>query len=73
MSTTSISHRPAPFIAAAAAVAAIAASSVALSLAQHDTHPSAPAEQSQTSVGSDTQRAHHFEPPTSGGHIMVGQ
>jgi hypothetical protein len=73
MSTTLISHRPAPFIAAAVAVAAIAAGSVALSVSQSTHDPSAPGDQSQTSVGHDTTRAHHFHPTTSGGLVMVGE
>ena len=73
MSTTSITHRPAPFIAAAAAVVAIAAGSVALSVSLHSSDPTAPAERSHTSVRTDTPRAHHFHPTTSGGHVMLGQ
>lgn len=72
MSTTSITHRPAPFIAAAVAVAAIAAGSVALAVSQNATHPSAPAQQSHTSVQSNTPPNQHFHPTTSGGRVMLG-
>jgi hypothetical protein len=73
MTTSSIHHRPAPFIAAAAAVAAIAAATVAVSVS-HDSDPGgAPAEQSQTSVQQTTPRAHHFQPTTSGGRVMLGE
>jgi len=71
MTTSSIHHRPAPFIAAAAAVAAIAAGTVALSLSQDSGQPTPPI-QSQTSVGTPP-GAHHFQPTTSGGHVMLGE
>ena len=71
--TTSINHRPAPFNAAAAAVAALAAGSVAFSVLHHHTHPSAPGQQSQTSFRQDTPRAHPLHPTTSGGRVMVGE
>jgi hypothetical protein len=70
MTALPINHRPAPLIAAAAAVVAIAAGSVALSVS-HDT--GAPAPQPPVSVGQDTSSAHHFQPTTSGGRVMLGQ
>ncbi|HEX4687810.1 MAG TPA: hypothetical protein VH228_13595 [Nocardioides sp.] len=71
MTTLSIHHRPAPFIAAAAAVAAIAAGSVALA-ASHDTGgPSAPGGHTQVSVRPDPPLWHHVA-TTSGGHVMLG-
>jgi hypothetical protein len=71
MTTSSINnHRPAPFIAAAAAVAAIAAGSVVFSLAHHD---SAPVPQLQPTSIVHTQPTGHFHPTTSGGHVMVGE
>jgi len=73
MSTLSIHQRPAPFIAAAAAVAAIAAGSVALAVSHDTSAPSAPAQQSHTSVQQDAPPAHHFHPTTSGGRVMLGQ
>ncbi len=67
MTTSAITHRPVPFIAAAAAVAAIAAGSVALSLS-HDASDPAP----QPSVSHvQTTRTHHFQPTTSGGRTMI--
>ena len=73
MTASSIHHRPAPFIAAAAAVVAIGAGSVALSLSHHASHPGAPGQQAQSSVRQDTARAHHFLPTTSGGRVMMGE
>jgi NAD/NADP transhydrogenase alpha subunit len=73
MTTSSINHRPAPFIAAAAAVAAIAVGSVAVSVAHHPSQPSAPGQQSQSSVQQHTSAADHFSPTTSGGRVMVGE
>jgi hypothetical protein len=70
MTTSTIHHRPAPFIAAAAAVAAIAAGSVALAVSHESSHPGAPGQQLQTSVQQHA-RAHHFHPTTSGGRVMV--
>ena len=72
MTTLSIQHRPAPFIAAAAAVAAIAAGGVALSVSHDTGHPSAPGEQSQVQVRPDKPGVHHFDPTTSGGRVMAG-
>jgi hypothetical protein len=73
MTTLSIHQRPAPFIAAAAAVAAIAAGSVALAVSHDADAPGAPAQQSHTSVQQDALRVHHFHPTTSGGRVMLGQ
>lgn len=72
MTTTAFHHRPAPFIAAAAAVVAIAAGSAAWAVSQQSGHPGSPGEHSQTSVQPDAPRAHHFQPTTSGGHVMLG-
>jgi hypothetical protein len=71
MTTSSIHHRPAPFIAAAAAVAALAAGTVALSLAADSDQPGAP-RQPLTSVQQDLPTGHHFHPTSSGGHVMLG-
>jgi hypothetical protein len=71
MTTLSIHHRPAPFIAAAAAVAAIAAGSMAVAVSHDAARPSAPAQRSHTSVPQDT-TTDHFHPTTSGGHVMLG-
>jgi hypothetical protein len=73
MTTSLIHHRPAPFIAAAAAVVAVVAGSVALAVADHPDQPSAPGQSSQTSVDHGGARAHHFHPTTSGGRVMIGQ
>jgi hypothetical protein len=70
MTTLSIHHRPAPFVAAAAAVAALAAGSVALAVSHDANDPGAPAQ--RISVQQDAPRAHHFQPTTSGGRVMVG-
>ena len=70
--TTILTHRPAPFIAAAAAVAAVAAGTLTLTLTHDSSHPTAPGQQSQTSVQQHTPRTHHFPPTTSGGKVMVG-
>jgi hypothetical protein len=70
MSTTSITHRPTSFVAAGAAVLALAAGGVALSVSQGSGNPSAPAEHApQTQV--DTAPQHHH-PTTSGGRVMLG-
>jgi negative regulator of sigma E activity len=71
MTTSTIHHRPAPFI-AAAAVAAIAAVAVGVSLTHHHDQPSAPGQQNQTTVQQDLPRGHHFQPTTSGGRVMLG-
>jgi hypothetical protein len=71
--TSSINRRPAPFIAAAVAVAAIAVGSVAVSAAHHPGQPSAPGQQSLSSVQQNTPTADHFRPTTSGGRVMVGE
>jgi hypothetical protein len=71
MTTSSISnHRPAPFIAAAAAVAAIAAGSVVFSMSHHD---SAPVQHLQPTSIVNTQPTGHFHPTTSGGRVMLGE
>ncbi len=70
MTSLSIHHRPAPFVAAAAAVAAIAAGSVALAVSHDSNEPSAPAQRS--SVQQDAPHIHHFHYTTSGGRVMVG-
>jgi hypothetical protein len=73
MSTTSITHRPASFVAAASAVLALAAGGVALSISQQsDNNPSAPAQNApQTQVQPNTPNTHHHS-TTSGGHVMPG-
>jgi hypothetical protein len=73
MTSSSIHHRPAPFIAAAAAVAAIAAGTVALSLSHDADQPGAPGQQPLSSVQQDLPSGHHFNPTTSGGRVMIGQ
>jgi hypothetical protein len=66
MNTTTVSHHPAPFAAAAAVVAAFAAITVGSVVASHDsttsqvpTHPTV------------TQHYRHFS-TTSGGKVMTG-
>jgi hypothetical protein len=67
MSTHSITHGPVPFVAAAAAIAAIAASTVV----SHDSAGSeAPAKHPQTSINAHPH--HKWHPTTSGGHTMIG-
>jgi hypothetical protein len=75
MSTTSITHRPASFVTAAAAVLALTAGGVALSISQRSgNNPSAPAQpQSQTQYHPNTPQSHHFHATTSGGKVMLGQ
>jgi hypothetical protein len=73
MTTTTLNHRPAPFIAAAAAVVALAAGGLAFAVSHDSSQPSAPEQGSQTSVQHQAPRAHHFHPTTSGGHVMIGQ
>lgn len=63
-------HRPATFIAAATAVAALVAGSVAFSVAHH---ASAPGQQLQPTSIVHTQRVHHFHTTTSGGRVMLGE
>jgi len=72
MSTLSIHHRPAPFIAAAVAVTALAAGTVAVSVAQQSDQPTAPAGPS-TSIHQVRPGLHDFQPTTSGGRVMLGQ
>jgi len=73
MTSSSIHHRPAPFIVAAAAVAAIAAGTVAVSLSHDTDQPGAPGQQHLTSVQQHVQSGRHFHPTTSGGRVMIGQ
>jgi hypothetical protein len=75
MSTTSITHRPASFLTAAAAVLALLAGGVVLSISQQsDNNPGAPAQhQVQTQDHPNTPQSHHFQAPTSGGKVMLGQ
>lgn len=72
MSTTSITHhRPTSFVAAGAAVLALAAGGVALSIAhQSDEGPTAPAPAQVQENQPKTH--HHFQPPIRGGHVMNG-
>jgi hypothetical protein len=74
MSTTSITHRPTSFVAAAAAVIALAAGGAVLSISlQSEDTPNAPAQQpAQTKVHPTTPKAYHAHPTTSGGHVMPG-
>ncbi len=77
MTTSTITHRPhhrphhrvALFVAAAAAVATIAAGSVAFALARDG---STPAPHHSTSTG-QSQAHHQFQYTTSGGHVMLGE
>ncbi len=72
MTTLSIHQRPTPFIAAAAAVAALAAGALVFSVTDDSSQPSAPGEKSPASVQKDAPRTHHAHPTTSGGHVMLG-
>jgi hypothetical protein len=72
MTALSLHQRPVPLIAAAAAVVAIAAGSLAMSVADRSNDPGAPGQPAQVS-GGDTPQAHHFHPTTSGGHVMPGE
>ena len=67
MTTSTIHHRPAPFVAAAAAVAAIVAGSVAFSVADH---ASAPGQQLEPTSIVHTPRVHHFHFAPTGGRVM---
>jgi hypothetical protein len=71
MTTSSIHHRPAPFIAAAAAVLAVGAGSLAMSVSHHDSRPSAPDHQAQT-VRQDGPPVHRVA-TTSGGRVTLGE
>jgi len=72
MSTTSITHRPTSFVTAAAAVLALAAGGVALSVSHESDSPLAPRGHSpQTQVQPTTPKT-HFHATTSGGHVMLG-
>lgn len=73
MTTSTLTHRPTPWIATAVAVAAIAAGSVAMAVSHDSGSPAAPGHQSQTSVQQQHSRPHHFPPTTSGGHVMIGE
>jgi hypothetical protein len=73
MTTSSIHHRPAAWVAAAAAVTAIAAGSVAVSLSRDAGQPTQPVEHSQVSVGHNAPQAFHYHPTTSGGRVMLGE
>jgi hypothetical protein len=69
MTASSIVHRPLPLIAAAVAVVAIGAGSVAFSAA-HDAH--GPAPQPAVSVQEHPSGTHHHA-TTSGGRVQIGQ
>lgn len=71
MSTASITHhRPTSFVAAGAAVAALAAGGVALSIANQDHgSPTTPPPAQVHDTGSQT---HHHQPPIRGGHVGTG-
>jgi hypothetical protein len=71
MTTLSIQHRPAPFIAAAVAVAAVAAGALALSDSHDSGSPSAPGERSQISVRHHAPKHQEFHPTTSGGRVVT--
>jgi hypothetical protein len=71
MSTTSITHRPTSFVAAGAAVLAIAAGAVALSVSDNPAKTTAPAGHiSQTSV-QPTHPHGRFHYTGSGGHVLT--
>ena len=70
--TTAQHHRPAPFIAAAAAVAALAVGGVAWSVTHEPDQQVAPGGPSQVSEKPDPPLRHHFQPTTSGGRVMIG-
>ena len=67
MTASSLYHRPAPFIAAAAAVVAIAAGAVALSISHQDGTPVP--QTPGTSVHAPS-TSHFFLPTASGGHLV---
>jgi len=72
MTTLSIHQRPTPFIAAAAAVVALAAGALVFSVSDDSSNPSAPADNSPVSVQKHPSRTHHVHPTTGGGHVMLG-
>ena len=69
MTASSLVHRPLPLIAAAVAVVAIGAGSVALSAA-HDA--GGPAPQPAVSVHEQPSATHHHA-TTSGGRVQIGE
>jgi hypothetical protein len=73
MSTTFITHRPHPLIAAAAAVAAFAVGSLAVSVSHHQGQPATPAPQPQTVAHSTTPHQQPFLRTTSGGRVLLGE
>jgi hypothetical protein len=73
MSTTTITHRPVPLIAAGAAVLAVVAGSLVLSVEHESGTPAAPPDSAQITVPKGQPQAHHFHPTTSGGRVAVGQ
>lgn len=70
MATLPTTHRPTSLIAAAAVATAIAAGALAWSLSQPSDQPAAPAVHSQSQPSTP---AHHFEPTTSGGRVILGE
>jgi hypothetical protein len=66
MTASSLHHRPVPFIAAAAAVVAIAAGSVALSISHQANAPV----QQQPGTSVITPSTHPFLPTAGGGHLV---
>ena len=72
MTTLSIHQRPTPFIAAAAAVAALAAGALVFTVSDGSGQPSAPGDQAKVSIQKDAPRTHHAHPTTGGGHVMLG-
>jgi hypothetical protein len=73
MSTTTLTHHPAPMAAAAAAVVAIALGGVAFSIAHDAGGTVAPSDQHQQSTVQSKHGYDHFQPTTSGGRVMTGQ
>jgi streptogramin lyase len=71
MSTSTITHHPAPFAAAAAAVVAVALAVVGVSIAHDSGSAVAPTDPVQ--VVAAPHHGGHFEYSSSGGKVMIGQ
>lgn len=72
MSTTTLTHHPAPMAAAAAAVVAIALGGVALSIANDSGNTVVPTDQSNHVLAPPQHGSGHYESTTSGGKVMIG-
>ena len=72
MSTSTITHHPAPVAAAAAAVVAVAIGAIAFSIANDSSGSVAPTEPGQHAPAPPQHGSGHFEYSQAGGKVMTG-